>query len=304
MPEGSVTVPVVDLLNEQTDLTPARHVPETAVEAQAKLHESWGRLGGLLDEVRDHSQSLAAIDLSAGSEALSTITVSDLHRAHALKLQQGQTLPSELLHGDALPDGAVPALSVPDLVLGGQPGGWLARAEAERGARTGSFTVAEPGDVVVAGVERAYRVWVQEDTPLVLGPQLYALRPDPEVLDPGSSQAACVRPRTRGKRVPTLPALPASTYASYRCSSSHLLNSDRMRRPSENSWHLRSRSARSHRWARLSCGASGTGSQRESSTLCVREQAADRLRYTRRTSLYVTCPPNMDVGPQALGNDH
>jgi hypothetical protein len=192
LPEGSVTVPVVDLLNEQTDLTPARHVPETAVEVQAKLHESWGRLGGLLDEVRDHSQSLAAIDLSAGSEVLSTITVSDLHRAHALKLQQGQTLPSELLHGDALPDGAVPALSVPDLVLGGQPGGWLARAEAERGARTGSFTVAEPGDVVVAGVERAYRVWVQEDTPLVLGPQLYALRPDPEVLDPWFL-AGCLR---------------------------------------------------------------------------------------------------------------
>ncbi|MFK8905430.1 N-6 DNA methylase [Streptomyces sp. YS-3] len=192
LPEGCVAVPVVDLLNEQTDLTPARHVPETAVEAQAKLHESWGRLGGLLDEVRDRSQSLAAIDLPTGSDAPSTITVSDLHRAHALKLQQGQTLPGDLLHGDALPDGAVPALSVPDLVLGGQPGGWLVRAEVERGASTGSFTVAELGDVVVAGVERAYRVWVQEDTPLVLGPQLYALRPDPEVLDPWFL-AGCLR---------------------------------------------------------------------------------------------------------------
>ncbi|MGW7020039.1 N-6 DNA methylase [Streptomyces decoyicus] len=192
LPEGCVTVPVMDLLDEQTDLTPARHVPETAVEAQAKRHESWGRLDGLLDEVRGYSRSLAAIDLSVGGDGASTVTVSDLDRAHALKLRQGQTLPGELLHDDALPDGAVPVLSVPDLVQGGGPGGWLAGAEVEKGASTGSFTVAEPGDVVVAGVERAYRVWVQEDTPLVLGPQLYALRPDRELLDPWFL-AGCLR---------------------------------------------------------------------------------------------------------------
>lgn len=183
LPEGCVSVPVMDLLDEQTDLTPARYVPETALEAQVKLHESWGRLDGLLDEVRGHSRTLATIDLSGGGDAASTVMVSDLDRAHALKLRQGQTLPGELLHGDALPHGAVPVLSVPDLVLGGGPGGWLAGAVVEKGARTGALTVAEPGDVVVVGVERAYHVWVQVDTPLVLGPQLYALHPDPELLD-------------------------------------------------------------------------------------------------------------------------
>ncbi|MEY2241494.1 N-6 DNA methylase [Streptomyces sp. BF23-18] len=192
LPERCVTVPVMDLLDEQTDLTPARYVPETAREAQGKLHQSWGRLDGLLDDVRGHSRTLAAIDLSAGGDAASTVTVSDLDRAHALKLRHGQTLPGELLHGDALPLGAVPALSVPDLLQGGGPGGWLAGAEVERGVGTGSLTVAEPGDVVVVGVERAYRVWVQVDTPLVLGPQLYALHPDPELLDPWFL-AGCLR---------------------------------------------------------------------------------------------------------------
>ena len=192
LPERCVTIPVMDLLDEQTDLTPARHVPETAIEAQGRLHQSWGRLDGLLDEVRGHSRTLAAIDLSAGDDAASTVTVSDLDRAHALKLRHGQTLPGELLHGDALPRGAVPALSVPDLVQGEGPGGWLTGAEVEKGVGTGSLTVAEPGDVVVVGVERAYRVWVQTDTSLVLGPQLYALRPDPELLDPWFL-AGCLR---------------------------------------------------------------------------------------------------------------
>ncbi|MGR8007693.1 N-6 DNA methylase [Streptomyces hypolithicus] len=192
LPERCVTVPVMDLLDEQTDLTPARYVPEAAVDAQAELYDSWGRLDGLLDAVRGRSRTLAAIDLSVGGDAASTITVSDLDRAHALKLRQGQTPPGELLHGDALPHGAVPVMTVPDLIMGGRPGGWLSEDEVEEGAGTGSLTVAEPGDIVVAGVERAFRVWVQVDTLLVLGPQLYALRPDPELLDPWFL-AGCLR---------------------------------------------------------------------------------------------------------------
>lgn len=192
LPERCVTVPVVDLLDEQTDITPARYVPETAMEVQGKLHDSWGRLDGLLDEVRGHSRALMTVDLAGAGDVASTVTVSDLDRAHALKLRQGHTLPVELLHRDELPHGAVPVLSVPDLIQGGGPGGWLTRAEVAKGAGSGSLTVAEPGDVIVVGVERAYRVWVQVGTPLVLGPQLYALRPDPELLDPWFL-AGCLR---------------------------------------------------------------------------------------------------------------
>ncbi|MFJ6512667.1 N-6 DNA methylase [Streptomyces sp. NPDC091406] len=191
-PERCVTVPVMDLLDEETDLMPARHVPETAREAQAVLRESWVQLDGLLHEVHGHSRHLADIDLSEGGDAASTVTVSDLDRARALKARQGQTPTGELLHGDALPDGAVPVMTVPDLIMGELPGGWLAGDEVKAGAVSGSLTVAEPGDVVVVGVERAFRVWVQTDTSLVLGPQLHALRPDPELLDPWFL-AGCLR---------------------------------------------------------------------------------------------------------------
>ncbi|MFC9247363.1 N-6 DNA methylase [Streptomyces sp. NPDC057136] len=198
LPERCVTVPVVDLLDEETDLTPARHVPETAREAHDVLGESWGRLEGLISEVRRHARFLAGIDLSERGDSASTVTVADLDRAHALRARQGQTPSGELLRSDDLllidahPRGAVPVLSVPDLILDGQPGGWLTRDEVEAGVAGGSLTVAEPGDVVVVGVERAFRVWVQKDTPLVLGPQLHALRPDPELLDPWFL-AGCLR---------------------------------------------------------------------------------------------------------------
>ncbi len=198
LPERCVTVPVMELLDEETDLTPARHVPETAREVHDVLRESWGRLDGLISQVRRHSRFLGGIDLSGGDGAASTVTVADLDRAHALKARQGQTPSGELLRRDDLspvdthPRGAVPVLSVPDLILDGQPGGWLTWDEMEAGAASGSVTVAEPGDVVVVGVERAFRVWVQKDTPLVLGPQLHALRPDPELLDPWFL-AGCLR---------------------------------------------------------------------------------------------------------------
>jgi hypothetical protein len=201
LPKRGVLMPVMELLDEQTDFTPARHVPETAGEAQLRLQESWGRLDSLLDEVRGHSRSLAKIGLTEGADTASTITVAELDSAHALKLRAGQTPPSEVSQSEALP-GAVPILNVADLVLDGKPGGWLAAGEMEQGVRDGTLTVAEPGDVVVVGVERAYRVWVQTESPLVLGPQLNALRPDPDLLDPWFL-AGCLRAPANARQAGT-----------------------------------------------------------------------------------------------------
>jgi len=191
LPERCVAVPVMDLLDDETDLTPARYVPEAAEQARDRLRESWGHLDSLLDEARGLSRLLARIDLSAQDEVATTVTVAELDRAHALKLRTGQTPPNDVPQGEA-PPGAVPVLNVSDLILNGKPGGWLSEEEVAAGVRAGKLTVAEPGDVVLAGVERAYRVWVQADFPLVLGSQLHTLRPDPELLDP-SFLAGCLR---------------------------------------------------------------------------------------------------------------
>ncbi|WP_327654338.1 N-6 DNA methylase [Streptomyces sp. NBC_00483] len=191
LPERCASVSVMELLDEQTDLTPARYVPESAEQAQAGLHDSWGRLDGLLNEARSRSRSLAKIGLPTAGRGVNTVTVAELDRARALRLRAGQTPPGEVSQGEA-PPGAVPVLNVSDLVLNGAPGGWLPEDAVAAGVRAGKLTLADPGDIVVVGVERAYRVWVQAESPLVLGSQLNALRPDQDILDPWFL-AGCLR---------------------------------------------------------------------------------------------------------------
>ncbi|MBV6703232.1 SAM-dependent methyltransferase [Kitasatospora aureofaciens] len=192
LPAGCLALPVMDLLDDQVDLTPARYVPETAAGAQLKLHESWSRFDGLLHNIGEYARALSRIDMSADGESVTTVTVGDLDRARALSLRTGQVPSGDPLKGDVTPEGAVPVLTVSDLVLDGCPGGWLSAADVQSGLQAGVLTIAEPGDVVVVGVERAFRVWVQVDGPLVLGSQLYALRADPEVVDPWFL-AGCLR---------------------------------------------------------------------------------------------------------------
>lgn len=192
LPAGCLALPVMDLLDDQVDLTPARYVPETAAGAQLKLHESWSQFDGLLHDVGEYARALSRIDLSADGESVTAVTVGDLDRARALSLRTGQAPSADLLRGDVPLEGAVPVLSVSDIVLDGRPGGWLSAAEVRSGLEAGVLTIADPGDVVVVGVERAFRVWVQMDGPLVLGSQLYALRVDPEVVDPWFL-AGCLR---------------------------------------------------------------------------------------------------------------
>ncbi|MFH8759372.1 hypothetical protein [Streptomyces atroolivaceus] len=63
-------------------------------------------------------------------------------------------------------------------------------------------TVAEEGDVVVAGVVRAFRAWVHEGPPTALGPQLYALRVEPPRLS-AHFLAGCLRAPSNGRQAGT-----------------------------------------------------------------------------------------------------
>ena len=91
-------------------------------------------------------------------------------------------------------------LTVPDLLRGGKPRGWLPADQVSRAG--GTLTIAEANDVVVVGVERAYRAWVQTDGPVVLGPQLYLLRVDPALLDPWFI-AGCLRAPANARQAST-----------------------------------------------------------------------------------------------------
>jgi hypothetical protein len=91
-------------------------------------------------------------------------------------------------------------LTVPDLLGGGKPRSWLPADQVFRAG--GTLTIAEANDVVVVGVERAYRAWVQTDGPIVLGPQLYLLRVDRALLDPWFL-AGCLRAPANARQAST-----------------------------------------------------------------------------------------------------
>jgi hypothetical protein len=129
-----------------------------------------------------------------------TTTVGDLDHAQALTVHAGREAPAELIQLEAPSDGTVPMLTVPDLLTGGKPRSWLPAEQVSRAE--GALTIAEANDVVVVGVERAYRAWVQTDGPVVLGPQLYRLRVDPALLDPWFI-AGCLRAPANARQAST-----------------------------------------------------------------------------------------------------
>ncbi|AXG81280.1 N-6 DNA methylase [Streptomyces paludis] len=197
---GAVAVPAIELLDDQVDLTPARHVPRAPGQDAPGLRDSWIRFGELADGVRDIGRKLAGLTLVSDETGKQrTTTVGELIRAGALTLRTGQQPTVQPAPAsDLFPGTGVPVLTVPDVLYDGRPGGWLP-AEA---ADAPSAVLAEPGDVVVVGVSRGFSAWVHQGPPMLLGPQLHALRAAPERLDPWFL-AGCLRAPSNGRQAGT-----------------------------------------------------------------------------------------------------
>ncbi|GIH68010.1 N-6 DNA methylase [Sphaerimonospora thailandensis] len=156
-------VPIMELLDDEVDLTPSRHLPKaTAVrvedldKARDDLHEVASALTGLLPAVRRQTRDLTMT------------TLGELARAGAVQLEQ---TPMRM----ATESGDVPLLTAKDVVLGRGPTG--------RG-RVGQETVtAGPGDIVIPAVTHDVMARVMTEE-VVLGPHLFVIRVDQEVLDP------------------------------------------------------------------------------------------------------------------------
>jgi hypothetical protein len=197
---GCATVPVMDLLDEQVDLTPGRYVPDAVASGGLQLGDSWLRFEDLLKTLGELAELLSRFDLTGDDGATVTTTVGELDRAQALTVHAGREVPAGLARLEIPVEGAVPVLTVPDLLTDGRPRNWL---PADQVSSAGSeLTLAEANDVVVAGVERAYRAWVHAGDPVVLGPQLYRLRVDPALLDPWFI-AGCLRAPANARQAGT-----------------------------------------------------------------------------------------------------
>ncbi|MEV7541896.1 N-6 DNA methylase [Streptomyces sp. NPDC089915] len=174
LPGVSRVVPVVDLLDDDVDLTPARHLPPPAAGGGlAELAAVRTRLDTTLSRAARLTPPPATPAGPAAAPPPQT-TIGELARAGALLLRAGS--------GGGDPE--LPVLTEYDVYAGTVPSGTAATT-----SDTGEGLVAEPGDVVVpvVGALAAARV-VTEDPATgagaLLGRNLQLLRPDPAALDP------------------------------------------------------------------------------------------------------------------------
>ncbi|MFM9493396.1 N-6 DNA methylase [Streptomyces galilaeus] len=173
-------VPVIELLDDEVDLTPGRHITPSSADTAPRLAASWGEFASLTASVDKSARLLAALDLvAATADTPTATTVAELARAGALTLRGGQQPPEKSIRTSPSSDSDIPFLTVPDLLGTGGPGSWL----APDGDSAREAVIVRPGDIVVVGVARKFSAWVHEGPPTAVGPQLHAVRVQPEQLD-------------------------------------------------------------------------------------------------------------------------
>ncbi|MFI9191773.1 N-6 DNA methylase [Streptomyces californicus] len=172
----SRVVPVVELLDDDVDLAPARHLPRPAPGGGAfglgEIREK------LAETLRLTAELVPPAAVPAGSAHLPLTTVGELARAGALRLRTGTAAP-----GSA----PVPVLTEHDVLTGAAPAAPAAPPAVEATGTDADETVLlEPGDVVVPvlGGGSAARVVDGTTAGAALGRNLQLLRPDPAALDP------------------------------------------------------------------------------------------------------------------------
>lgn len=177
-PGRSRAVPVIELLDDDVDLAPARHLPPPAAGGgAAELTGVRERLTETLRLVRDLTPEVAA-PAAAGASLRPGTTVGELVRAGALELRSGGT-------GTGTGTGPVPVLTEHDVHEGTAPSGALPEGRAP-GEDPVEPVLLRAGDVVVPvlGAGPSARVVDEATAGAALGRNLQLLRPDPAALDP------------------------------------------------------------------------------------------------------------------------
>ncbi|MDX6434796.1 MAG: hypothetical protein QOE54_7162 [Streptosporangiaceae bacterium] len=168
-PGVSRAVPVIDLLDEEVDLTPARHLPATRSERTAerfaethdRLAASLGRLGNLVPAVWPTTDRIES----------KTVLVAELDRIGYLTVHQAP------LRRETDDGGGEPLLTTEDVIEGRPASGRVLPDESR-------WITTRAGDIVVAVAARRFAARVMEAGGALLGPQLSLIRVDPERLDP------------------------------------------------------------------------------------------------------------------------
>ncbi|MEU5424389.1 N-6 DNA methylase [Streptomyces olivoreticuli] len=173
-PGACRSLPVIDLLDDDVDLAPARHLPPPAPGGgTAELADVHDRLTLALRRTAELAPARPAAP--ADPARWPTTTVGELARAGALVLRAGGP---GAVPGPGEP--APPVLTDHDVKSGGAPSGTLPEGPAEEPVllRRDDVVVPVLGDVTAA------RVVDEATAGAALGRGLFLLRPDPAALDP------------------------------------------------------------------------------------------------------------------------
>ncbi|MFE2088324.1 N-6 DNA methylase [Streptomyces sp. NPDC059460] len=176
-PGVSRVVPVIELLDDDVDLAPARHLPSPAAAGGP------GELTRVRDRLTETLRLTATLtpppaDVS-GPAHWPLTTVGELARAGALHLRTGGT-------GTGTGAAPVPVLTEHDVLGSTAPSGTLPTAPAGSEGPPEEPVLVEPGDVVVPvlGGGSVARVIDEATAGAALGRNLQLLRPDPAAVDP------------------------------------------------------------------------------------------------------------------------
>ncbi|MEU3659473.1 N-6 DNA methylase [Streptomyces sp. NPDC032940] len=174
------SLPVIELLDDDVDLAPARHLPPpTATDGAEQLTDVRERLGETLRLAADLTPRPAGTEGTTGAAGAAgaaggtprwpLTTVGELARGGALTMRTGTN------GGPA----RVPVLTDLDVLAGTAPSGTLPESDEEP-------VLTEAGDVVlpVLGGDSVARVIDDATAGAALGRHLVLLRPDPAALDP------------------------------------------------------------------------------------------------------------------------
>jgi len=167
-------VPVIELLDEEVDLTPARRqAAVSSVESSTQLRGIHDRLTAVVNELPG---LMPRFEPNKQAPPPVTVTVAELLRTDTLQLiGPVRTTAREAAEQTAESDALV--LTVQDVLAGESPSG----RDVQRLARQVPLL---PGDVVVPMVSRRLAARVVTDGGALLGLNLYLLRPDPAAWDP------------------------------------------------------------------------------------------------------------------------
>ncbi|MCX4981347.1 N-6 DNA methylase [Streptomyces sp. NBC_00572] len=173
-PGASRSVPVIELLDDDVDLAPARHLPPpAAAEGAAQLTGVRERLTETLRRTRELTPPPVTDPAGTVGVGRPTTTVGELARAGALTLRAGGA-------GTTPADTPVAVLTDHDVLSAQPPSGALPDGPPEEPVLLAA------GDVVVPVLGGGAMVRVVEASAegAALGRNLQLLRPDPAALDP------------------------------------------------------------------------------------------------------------------------